>query len=116
MNKKEEITDMITDAAYDDPEFKKGLVLKFDYEGSKTSLKLTRVDRKNKRTWAEHINLIKMDQGMSHYGHEIDATQNPPYCTDCDEPVDQFANQDGNNKAWDRDEKKMEKLTGGKRK
>lgn len=52
-NKKEEISDMIMPQAYDDINFKPGLVLKF----TKASIRITKVDRKNKRTWGEHIQL-----------------------------------------------------------
>lgn len=53
---KEEITDMIEDRAYEDKAFKPGFVLKF----SQATLKITKVDRKNKRCWAEHIKTFKV--------------------------------------------------------
>lgn len=99
MAKREEITDVIADAAYEDEKFKKGLVLKFE----KTTLKLTKVDRKNKRTWAEHIKLYDFDTGMTHYGHGIDVTKPERiYCNDCKVEIDQESNEDGDVKAGDR--------------
>lgn len=100
---KEEITDMIMDQAYDDPKFKKGFVLKF----ANATIKITRVDRKNKRSWGEHIKLINHNKGMSHYGHIIDATQNPPFCEDCEVYVDELATKEGHKKAQDREDRTL---------
>lgn len=99
MSKREEITDVISDGAFEDPEFKKGLVLKFE----KATLKITKIDRKNKRVWAEHIALYDFKSGMSHYGHLVDTT-NPEgiYCTDCQVTIDQPSTEDGEKKALDR--------------
>lgn len=108
-NKKEEISDMITPEAYDDPEFKKGLVLKF----TKATLKITKVDRKNKRTWAEHISLVDQKIGLSHYGHLVDTTgeameeHGSPYCTECEVPITEEATRDGKTKAAYRQERTL---------
>lgn len=106
MSKREEITDMIVPEAYDDPKFKKGLVLKF----TKATLRLTKVDRKNKRVWAEHINLYDFNTGMSHYGHDID-TSDPAriYCNDCKLEISNEATMEGEIKATHRQEEVDEK-------
>ena len=109
MSKREEISDMIVPEAYDDPNFKKGLVLKF----TKATLKLTKVDRKNKRVWAEHISLYDFNKGMSHYGHDVD-TSDPAriYCNDCKLEISDEATTEGDIKATHRqdvvDEKEAE--------
>lgn len=101
MSKREEITDVIKPEAFDDPNFKKGLVLKF----AKATLKLTRVDRKNKRVWAEHMNLYDFNKGMSHYGHDVD-TSDPSrvYCNDCKLEISDNATEEGEIKATHRQE------------
>lgn len=106
MSKREEITDVISDAAYDDPNFKAGLVMKF----AKATLKITRVDRKNKRTWAEHINLYDFETGISHYGHDVD-TKDPAkiYCNDCKVEISDKATREGEIKAAHRQEEVDEK-------
>lgn len=101
MPKREEITDMITDAAFDDPNFKKGLVLKF----AKATLKLTRVDRKNKRVWAEHIAVYDFNTGLSHYGHDVDVSDpSHVYCKDCQVEINNKATEEGEIKATHRQE------------
>ena len=101
MSKREEITDMITDAAFGDPNFKKGLVLKF----AKATLKITRVDRKNKRVWAEHISLYDFNKGMSHYGHDVDVSDpNKVWCNDCNLEISDQASKEGDIKAGHRQE------------
>jgi hypothetical protein len=52
---------------------------------------------------------------MSHYGHEMDRTVDPIFCTDCQVPVTQFANKSGEMKSWERDPKAMKRLKGGKK-
>jgi hypothetical protein len=103
-NKKEEITDIISDEAYADPDFKKGLVLKFQ----KATIKITKVDRKNKRTWGEHIVLVKGNVIETHQDHNVDSSKEAydlygmPYCTDCEVPVNEVSTEDGDVKALDR--------------
>ena len=109
MSKKEEITDMITAEAYNDPQFKKGLVMKF----AKATLKITRVDRKNKRVWAEHINVYDFNTGMSHYGHDVDVSDpSKVFCRDCNLEISDKATEEGEIKAAHRqeevDEQEME--------
>lgn len=101
MGKKEEITDVISDEAYGDPKFKKGLVLKF----AKATLRLTRVDRKNKRVWAEHISLYDFNKGMTHYGHDVDGSDpQHVYCRDCKLEISDEATKEGEIKAAHRQE------------
>lgn len=99
---KEEITDFITDKAYEDPKFKKGLVLRFQ----KATIKITRVDRKNKRTWGQHITMMPVSTAMGHYGHNIDLTVSPAYCTDCEVSLTESATEEGEVKATQRKEAK----------
>lgn len=107
---KEEISDFIKDEAYEDPAFKKGLVLKLQY----ATIKITKVDRKNKRCWGEHIVLIDQKTGFSHYGHLLDSTDDTikkygvPYCTECEVPISQASTEDGEVKAAERQERTLE--------
>lgn len=103
-NKREDISDMIKSEAYDDPEFKKGLVLKFE----RTTIKITRIDRKNKRAWGEHIQLHDQRITLSHYGHEVDLTENTPFCIDCEVPVSESSTEDGDKKFLDRKDNTLE--------
>ena len=112
MGQKEELTDMISENGI--KELKVGTVLKFEYEGSITSIKITKKDTKNMRIWGEHVELMPMDVGMSHYGHQIDRSKDVPFCTDCQLPVTDYATEEGESAAWGRDSKKMRKLRGGK--
>lgn len=106
MSKREEITDVINDSAYEDPNFKAGLVLKF----AKTTIKITKVDRKNKRAWGEHIKMYSINEGYSHYGHNIDNTDpTSVYCTDCEVEVSEAANELGETKVAERNEAETEK-------
>lgn len=100
VNKREEITDLISDEAYDDPKFKRGLVLKFE----SATLKLTKVDRKNKRVWAEHITLFDGRPVMTHYGHDVVSTGpgDLPFCNDCQVNINEASTEDGEVKARDR--------------
>lgn len=102
-NKKEEISDMITDEAYDDPNFKKGLVLKF----AQATIKLTKVDRKNKRTYGEHIVLVGGNVASTHDGHNIIPTGpgDLPYCKDCKVNINEPSTEDGEKKALDRQDR-----------
>ena len=110
MGKKEEITDLISDEGIRN--LKKGQVLKFNYEGSITAIRITRVDRKAMRIWGEHINLAEPGKGFSHYGHNLDVTPETvnaygyPYCEDCEMPVNEQGTLEGDNIAQERAKKK----------
>lgn len=113
---KEEITDMITDAAYrpiKDGGIKPGQLLKFQT----ASLVVTKVDRKNKRVWAKHVESINNQVVVSHVGHDVDI-HNPdmPFCRDCQVLVNQPATEDGDKKALDRrDDEERNQLSDGTR-
>lgn len=103
MPKKEEITDIISEEAYSDPAFKRGIILRF----TDASLKVTRVDRKNKRTWAEHWELYEAEAAVSHYGHNIERRDDgKTWCNDCDCELSQMATDKGNRKAAERNANK----------
>ncbi len=93
---KEEITDLISEKGM--ANLKVGKILIFD----RATIKVTRIDRKNKRIWGEHISLVDQTIVRTHYGHKVDATQKPPFCTDCELTVDQASTEDGDKKALDR--------------
>lgn len=103
-NKKEEITDLIDPDAYQDPTFKKGIVLKFQ----QATIKITKIDRKNQRTWGEHIVLVSGKTVGTHDGHDVDSGKGAydeygiPFCNDCQVPVDEESTEDGEVKAKDR--------------
>lgn len=106
MGKKEEITDI-----FPTPEaikkIKVGTVLKFD---SGVQIKVTR--KTKTRIWGEHVELLDMDTGMSHYGHNLDVTEEAlqeygvPYCQDCEIPVRNRATTTGDMKAMQREQEK----------
>lgn len=101
MGKREEITDVISDKGI--REIKVGTILKFNYEGSPIYIKVTRKDTKNLRMWGEHITLYDMDAGMSHYGHDVDATNTDHiFCKDCQVEINQGSTEDGEVKAAER--------------
>lgn len=107
MGEKEEITDIInalkdryTTEHFAAMQIKKGKVLRFDYEGSPVTLKITRVAKG--RYWAEHVELIDQRIVRTHNRHNIDAAVNPPFCIDCEVPVDEPSNEDGEKKYQDR--------------
>lgn len=114
MGKKEEITDMMSAKSYyardDNGEymFHKGKVLKFKMEDKVTSIKITRIDRKNMRMWGEHIELHSREVVYGHRQHNVDATEETtkqygsPFCTDCEVPVTEPATMDGDIKATER--------------
>lgn len=106
MGKKENLSDMFIDRFYTDKnehdQFvnQVGTVLTFDYEGSKTHIKITKIDRKNKKCWGEHIQLYDFNSGMTHYGHDIDTSDTSRiYCRDCNVEIDQSATEEGEVKA-----------------
>lgn len=107
----EDITDVIEGMKqrYTPENFKKmdikvGKVLKFDYEGSITTLKITRIE--GAKYFAEHIYTTDMDTGFSHYGHVVltdPATQEKykaAFCTDCNVPTNEPATEEGDTKAY----------------
>lgn len=107
---KEEITDLIKDEAYEDLDFKKGTLLKF----TSATIVVTRVDRKNHRTWGRHTSTVSKNLALSHYKHNVDITEETqkqygaPYCTDCEIPLSQEATTKGKIKDTDRDERTLE--------
>lgn len=111
---KEEITDILTADGIRSGEFKKGQLLKFEYEGSVTCIKITRLDRKNGKAWGEHIEPVNNNVALSHYGHNLDATEEAireyrvPYCTDCEVPVNAEASADGKRKVQEREDGRLE--------
>lgn len=122
MGKIEEITDIITELKknYTARNFKKlnlvvGQVMKFSYEGSPVNLKITKIE--DGRYWAEHIELMPIGVGFSHYGHNIDSSEEAirdwgvPYCTDCMRPVNEQGTQIGDKLAANRNEIELTKKT-----
>lgn len=103
MPKKEEISDIISEEAYSDPAFKRGIILRF----TDASLKVTRVDRKNKRTWAEHRELYLAEAAVSHYGHMLERREDgKSWCKDCDLEISEMATEEGERKAAERNASK----------
>ena len=116
MGKKENLSDMFIDRFYTDKDTKGeyvnkvGKMLKFEYEGSPTHIKITRIDRKNKRVWGEHIKLYDFNTGMSHYGHDLDTSDsNHIYCRDCQVEISQPHTEEGEVKAIERQREEDEK-------
>ena len=103
---KEEITNILPDQLWDNPDFKKGFVLRFDT----ATLKVTKINRKTKRVWAEHIVLVEQIVADTHFGHTVDVTEVPPFCSDCMIPINEGATVEGKAKAKKRD---WEELTDG---
>jgi hypothetical protein len=112
---REEITDIISDAAYrpiKDGGIKKGQMLKMQ----KATLVVTHVDRKNKRTWAKHVEAINHQVVVSHVGHDVDTRADPPFCRDCQGPLTEPSTEDGDKKALDRrDDEERNQLSDGTR-
>lgn len=114
MGKKEEISDMLDPKAFDDPNFQAartkkdgtvdGTVLKFE----KATIKVTKIDRKNKRAWGEHIVLVDQKTTYSHLGHNVDMTLDMPWCSDCEVPVNEPSTEDGEVKALNRKDSQLE--------
>jgi hypothetical protein len=109
---KEEITDIVEGihARYSEENFKKlrikkGRVLRFDYEGSKTTIRITKVA--NGRYWGEHIELHDQRIVRSHTRHDVDTDQKPPFCRDCQVPVTQPSTEDGEKKYQDREDRQL---------
>lgn len=115
MGRKENLSDMMIDAFYTDRgengdyKHKVGTVLKFEYEGSPTYIKITKIDRKNKKLWGEHIKLYDFNTGMSHYGHDVDSSDTEHiFCRDCQVEIDQASTEDGEVKALTRQQQEDE--------
>lgn len=89
MSKREEISDVVPPELFDDPKFKPGFVMVF----AMATLKITKVDRLNKRVWAKHVNLIDSEIMDSHIGHDVDDSKamtnkyGCPFCRSCNVPV-----------------------------
>lgn len=103
---KEEITDIMSDKVYTQKVggqfvFHKGKVLKF----ARATIKITRIDRINKRMWGEHIALHEQDTVISHVGHDVDSTgdalekHGKPWCNDCNGPITEKSTAAGDAKA-----------------
>ena len=105
----EEITDIInqlkeryTPANFKKMGIKKGKVLTFGKDENTTVLEITKVSKG--RYWAKHIELHEKSTVISHYKHNIDATEEAereygsPYCTDCEVPVSEMATPQGKKK------------------
>lgn len=113
ITKREEITDLFGDVYEEvDSETKKfvfrvGRVLRFDYEGSLTTIKVTRIDRKAKRMWGAHIELVDQKVVRMHYGHDVDIEQAPPFCNDCQVAVTEPGTEDGEVKYQDRKDRHL---------
>ena len=113
---REEITDIISDAAYrpiKDGGIKPGQLLKLQY----ANIKVTKVDRKNKRVWGVHVKLTESKNVLSHTGHDVKVNDpnNPmPFCNDCQVSVNEPATEDGDKKFLDRrDEQERNQLSDG---
>lgn len=119
-NGREEITDLFADNAYDkiDPKtgkhvFRTGKILRFEFEGTLTTIKVTKINRIARRMWGEHIELTDPATTASHYGHFVDSSKEAmdeygkPFCTDCGVTVDESANEDGDVKAANRRDKTL---------
>lgn len=109
MPRKEDLTDMMKPEAYTDKDadgkfvMYVGRTLVFNYEGSKTYIKITKIDRKNQKMWGQHIKLYDYDKGISHYGHDVDSTDmEHVFCRDCQVEISQSATEDGEVKAMNR--------------
>lgn len=108
----EDITDIIeqmklnyTPEKWKEMDIKVGKVLKFDYEGSKTTLKIVEITDDGKYM-AQHIYTTDMDTGFSHYGHIVltdPATQekyHAAFCDDCQVPTTEPSTEEGDTKAY----------------
>lgn len=107
--KSEEITDIIEQlkSRYTDENFKKmgikkGKVLTFGTNEEPVVLEITKISKG--RYWAKHIELHEKNTVVSHYRHNVDATDEAlkeygsPYCTDCEVPVSEIATPQGKKK------------------
>jgi hypothetical protein len=99
MSKSEEITDMMTPKAFED--FRVGKVLGF---ADGTRLRITKIDRKNKRMWAVKVELVNQTITRTHYGHNVTGggPGDLPFCNDCKVHINEPSTEDGDKKALDR--------------
>jgi hypothetical protein len=103
---REEITDLISQQGM--IKLRRGQVLKFNYEGSITAIKITRIDRKNWRIWGEHIALVDQKIVVSHTGHDVTYEEGKtPFCNDCQVPVSEPSTEDGEVKAKEREDNRL---------
>lgn len=58
-----------TDEAYED--FFPGMMMVFDYEGSKTYMKVRRIDKKQKKMWVEEAHTYSPAEFEKKFGVEI---------------------------------------------
>lgn len=103
--KKEEITDVLTPEGI--KRLRRDQVLHFgNSQVGHTYLKITKIDRKNGRVWAEHVPpFVDFNTGMSHYGHNIDTDRHGlPFCRDCKVEIDTQSTEEGDMKAVERAE------------
>lgn len=103
IGKREEISDVISEGGL--KRLRKDDVLHFgNDEVGHTYLKITKIDRKNKRVWAEHVlPMVDFNTGMSHYGHDIDTeAEGQPFCRDCNVDITEPSTEDGDVKARNR--------------
>lgn len=104
---KEEITDLLSDAAINT--FKVGQVLKF----SNATIRITKIDRKNMRVWGQHVSLYDQKIVNTHIGHHIDKSiktvglHGTPFCLDCQVPLSEPSTEDGEVKAKDRADREL---------
>lgn len=111
----EEISDILTDKAFlpvKDGGMKKGHLLKF----TQASLVITKIDRKNKRAWAKHVETHNHKNVFSHTGHDVTGggPGDLPFCNDCQVNINQPSTEDGDKKALDRrDRREREYLSDG---
>jgi len=109
----EEITDIInqlkeryTPANFKLMKIKVGKVLTFGTNGNPVVLEITKVSKG--RYWAKHVELHEKNSVVSHYRHNVDATEEAvkeygvPYCTDCEVPVSTEATPQGKQKYEER--------------
>ena len=102
----EDITDVIADlqkgmgiTKFKKAGFKVGRVMTFNYEGSLTTLEITRIE--DGKWFAKHVELHEPNTVASHYHHNVNTTEETvreygsPYCSDCEVPVSQPATLEG---------------------
>lgn len=112
LGQREEITDIINDikARYTPENFeslriKKGRVLRFDYEGTPITIRVTR--KAGDRYWGVHVELHDQRIVRSHTKHDVDLSSKPPFCNDCQVIVTEPATEDGEKKFQDREDRHL---------
>lgn len=68
-------------------DLKIGQTLTFSQEGSLHHYKIMKIPG-NGNVWVRRVTLMSDENFKSHYGHNVDTTQTPMWCTDCEMPVD----------------------------